>query len=166
MTGEPLRLTEGFAPGAIGRITELHGLYYCQTWNFARSFEAEVADGLSRFSGLYQQNRDGIWLVWQGGKVVASATLDASMADEPGNLRMRWVIADQAIAGKGIGRMLMDAMMAFADQRHLPVYLWTFDGLVAARRLYEKAGFVLTDERDFTNWGPPIAAQRMERVAR
>ena len=36
----------GYLPGAIGRITELHGAYYGRDWNFAPSFEANVATAL------------------------------------------------------------------------------------------------------------------------
>lgn len=160
-----ISLTCGFEPGAIGRVAEMHGLYYCRKWGFGLQFEGEVAAGLAKFRDVYDPANDGLWLAHQNGRVIASATLDHSMADEQGSLRMRWVIADDTAQGSGVGRVLMDAMMRFADERRLPVYLWTFEGLIAARRLYQRAGFVLTHEREHTAWGPTVTIQRMERPA-
>jgi hypothetical protein len=40
------------------------------------------------------------------------------------------------------------------------VYLWTFQGLDAARRLYEKHGFRLAEEREGSQWGERVLEQR------
>ena len=40
--------------------------------------------------------------------------------------------------------------------------LWTFAGLDAARRLYERAGFRLAEERRGTQWGIEVTEQRFE----
>jgi len=42
------------------------------------------------------------------------------------------------------------------------VYLDTFEGLVAARHLYEKFGFRLVHERSGTQWGAEVVEQRFE----
>ncbi len=43
-----------------------------------------------------------------------------------------------------------------------PVALWTFAGPGAARRLYERNGFVLAEEAVGDGWGPEVAGQRFE----
>jgi len=40
------------------------------------------------------------------------------------------------------------------------VYLWTFQGLATARRLYEKHGFRLAEERAGSQWGTQVMEQR------
>jgi glycerol-3-phosphate dehydrogenase len=40
--------------------------------------------------------------------------------------------------------------------------LWTFDGLEAARHLYEKAGFRLAHQQRGTQWGIAVDEQRFE----
>jgi GNAT superfamily N-acetyltransferase len=42
------------------------------------------------------------------------------------------------------------------------VYLWTFEGLDAARHLYEKYGFKLVKEHSGEQWGTAVNEQRFE----
>ena len=52
-----------------------------------------------------------------------------------------------ALRGKGAGEKLMDLLLEEAkDIGFARVYLETMDGMTAARRLYEKKGFVQLDE--------------------
>jgi GNAT superfamily N-acetyltransferase len=76
---------------------------------------------------------------------------------------LRWFIVSDALRGRGVGTMLMDAAMEFCrDKGYSQTYLWTFAGLSAARRLYEKAGFVLVEERSGAQWGVEVKEQRFE----
>ena len=43
------------------------------------------------------------------------------------------------------------------------VQLWTFQGLDAARRLYESYGFQLEEEWPGAQWGKEVVEQRFER---
>lgn len=42
------------------------------------------------------------------------------------------------------------------------VFLWTFKGLDAARALYEKMGFKLSEEQAVTQWGQAVIEQKFE----
>jgi hypothetical protein len=46
----------------------------------------------------------------------------------------------------------------------MPVQLWTFRGLDTARGLYERAGFVLQDERSGKQRGKQVVEQRFVRA--
>ena len=155
-------ITRGYAPGAIGRVVEMHGSYYASEWGFGPQFEAEVAAELAEFIGRYDAARDGFWLAWQEDRIVASLTLDH--AGDDGAARVRWFVAEPDMQGSGVGGALFGESLAFAKAtgQHR-IYLWTFDGLTAARRLYDRAGFVLTEECEEDDWGPVIKAQKMER---
>jgi hypothetical protein len=39
----------GYFPGAVGKITELHAVYYHENWGFDISFETQVGRELSEF---------------------------------------------------------------------------------------------------------------------
>lgn len=154
-------ITRGYAPGAIGRVVEMHGRYYADQWGFEARFEAEVAAELAGFIGRYDPARDGFWLAWQDGRITASLTLDH--AGDDGAARVRWFVAEPEMQGSGVGGKLFDELLAFARETGQPaLYLWTFEGLTAARKLYDRAGFVLTEEVMEDDWGPLIKAQRME----
>jgi len=43
----------GYIPGAIGRIVELHAIYYHKNWGFGQFFEAKVAGEMSEFIERY-----------------------------------------------------------------------------------------------------------------
>ena len=86
-------------------------------------------------------------------------------ADE-GGAHLRWFITADDVRGKGVGNALLAAAMAFCRARgYARVYLWTFDGLDAARHLYEKFGFQLAQQQRGSQWGVEVDEQRFERRA-
>jgi GNAT superfamily N-acetyltransferase len=65
--------------------------------------------------------------------------------------------------GRGIGHQLIGTAIEFCRGRgYKRVYLWTFEGLNAARHLYEKAGFRLVEQRKGSQWGTEVNEQRFE----
>ena len=54
-------------------------------------------------------------------------------------------------------------MVFCQSRRYQHVYLWTFEGLHAARHLYDKAGFRLVRQQRGTQWGREVTEQRFER---
>ncbi len=59
--GDELELT-GFFPGVIGKITELHDVYYNEHWGFDISFETQVGRELSQFMSNFHEDADGFWV--------------------------------------------------------------------------------------------------------
>lgn len=155
-------LHAGYRPGAIGRVVELHGAYYHRVWGFGAFFEARVARDLAAFCAAFQEGRDGLWLVVLGGRVEGSIALDGSHAEASG-AHLRWFILSDALRGKGWGHALLDAALAFARGRgYRRVHLDTFQGLDAARHLYEQAGFQLVGAAEGEQWGTRVMEQRFE----
>jgi ribosomal protein S18 acetylase RimI-like enzyme len=157
----------GYVPGALGRITELHGTYYHQHWDLGLYFEAKVATELAAFLNRFEPAHDGIWLAWEGEKVVGAVVIDGCDAAGEG-ARLRWFIIDPAYHGRGIGNRLMDAAMTFCREVGFRrIYLTTFPSLNAARHLYEKYGFRLCREVDGSHLTgkPSLVEQVFERIA-
>jgi GNAT superfamily N-acetyltransferase len=74
------------------------------------------------------------------------------------------VIVDEVLQGQGVGRRLLERALAFADARAFrETHLWTFAGLDAARALYERAGFSLSEEWRGDQWGTEVTEQRFVR---
>ncbi len=156
-----IRVDQGYFPGAIGQVTELHGTYYHRHWGFDLYFEAMVATGLSTFLNRYDESRDGFWTVSEMGRVVATISIDGIHAGSKG-AHLRWFIVAEHLHGKRIGHQLLHAAISFCRGKKYPtVYLWTFEGLHVARRLYEKNGFVLTEQCMGTEWGTAVNEQRL-----
>jgi ribosomal protein S18 acetylase RimI-like enzyme len=146
---EEIRLS-GYVPGAIGRMAELHGTYYHRHWHFGLFFEAKVATELSEFLMRFDADRDGFWAILRGGRVEGGLAIDGLHASGEGAAR-----------GKGFGNRLMREALFFCEEQGYPrTFLWTFDGLQAARHLYEKFGFRLAEEREGTMWGTLVLEQK------
>ncbi len=153
---------DGYRPGAIGRVAELHATYYHRHWGFDLFFEAKVATGLSEFLGRLNPKRGGFWGAYDGDRLMGSIAIDGS--ENPGEgAHLRWFIVDPAAHGSGVGRALLDRALEFCREKEFPrVYLWTFAGLDAARRLYDQAGFKVCREVDNDQWGKIMREQMME----
>lgn len=77
---------------------------------------------------------------------------------------LRWFIVDDSIRGSGVGRQLLSSPMDFVDRHAFAeTRLWTFDGLDAARHLYEQHGFVMEEEWLGAQWGNEVFEQRFVR---
>jgi len=157
-----VEIVKGYVPGSIGRVVELHGTYYQQQWGFSLFFEVRVATELAEFLGRYDRQRDGFWIAVLRGRVEGSITIDALHAEDAG-AHLRWFIMSDALRGKGIGNQLIGAAIEFCrGMGYKRVYLWTFEGLNAARHLYEKAGFMLVEQQKGSQWGAEVNEQRFE----
>ena len=157
-----VKIEKGYIPGSLGRVAELHGIYYHNHWGFGLYFEAKVATELSEFLHRYRENRDGFWTVLAGGRVEGAIAIDGLHAESKG-AHLRWFIISDALRGKGTGSRLIDAAIGFCRNRDFrKIYLWTFDGLHAARHLYEKNGFRLVEARSGSQWGTEVKEQRFE----
>ena len=159
-----LHISEGYRPGCIGRIAQLHAGYYAVHHDFGVAFEARVARELADFCLACVPGRDGLWLV-QDRDIAGSIAIDGSHVQEDGRAHLRWFITADSVRGKGAGRQLLEKALAFCDARaYSSVYLWTFAGLDAARHLYESSGFRLVQQSPGTHWGTAVTEQRFERA--
>jgi len=152
----------GYLPGAIGRVAELHAGYYSRAWDFGLYFEARVAAELSEFLRRFDPARDGFWTVVRDGRVEGSIAIDAAKVETEG-AHLRWFIVSDALRGSGLGKRLMQEAAGFCRrQGYRRVFLWTFQGLEAARHLYEGAGFRLVEQFEGEQWGKRVLEQRYE----
>jgi len=158
-----IEIVPGYRPGLIARITEMHARYYAREHGLGRRFESLVAGGLADFCNRPDSPRNAIWTARRGGEIVGSLAIDGE--DLGADIaHLRWFIVDDSARGGGAGKKLLDAALAFADERGFAeTQLSTFSGLDAARHLYESRGFVLVEEHAGTHWGKELLEQRFTR---
>lgn len=161
MSRDETHIVRGYLPGAIGRIAELHAVHYHAHWQFGAFFEAGVAAGLAEFMGRYDAEHDALWLLLHDDRIHGSIAIDRP--HEPGGeAHLRWFIVDDGMRGTGFGSRLLATAIHFCRERgYGGIYLDTFQGLHAARHLYEQAGFRLTAERTGTSFGRELREQRL-----
>lgn len=149
-----------YQPGDAGQLLTLHATYYPKHWGFpGRRFEALLARDMADLLARLDDPRNGIWSAERDGAYGGGIAIDGS--GTPPDAQLRWFILGDAVRGQGAGRVMLDTALDHCRQHGLAsVYLHTFAGLDAARRLYEAAGFVLTEERDNDSWGIKLKEQR------
>ncbi|WP_331232380.1 GNAT family N-acetyltransferase [Natronorarus salvus] len=161
----------GYIPGALGCIIELHETYYSEYWNLDYEFSREVAVELAEFLGRYNEADNRLWLAMSDPndegeqEVMGSLVIDGGHSNGEEGARIRWVILAPELHGQGLGRELMNRAMAFCTEAGYDrVYLWTYEGLEAARQLYEEHDFILVEDVTRHNWGPELTYQKLERT--
>lgn len=160
---DELKIVQGYLPGMIGRIAEMHGCYYAREHNFGRFFEAKVASGLAEFSGRLDKPCNQIWLAVMNDRIVGSVAIDGEDLEQ-GEAHLRWFIIDDGCRGQGAGKKLLTEAMLFCDSAGFStVHLWTFNKLTTARRLYESFGFTLVKEWEGDQWGSLMTEQQFTR---
>ena len=152
----------GYYPGVVGKITEIHAVYYHEHWGFDVSFETQVGRELSIFVSEFDENRDGFWAATANGKFAGAVAIDGHDAVTDG-ARLRWFIVDPEFQSAGLGNRLISLAVQFCKDKEYPkIFLWTFEGLDAARRLYERHNFRLCETQEVDQWGQHIREQKFE----
>jgi GNAT superfamily N-acetyltransferase len=150
------------APGDIGWIIHRHGALYAAEYGWDESFEALVADIAGRFLKTRDPRRERCWVAERDGEIVGSVFLvDAGQ----GIAKLRLLYVEPDARGHGLGRRLVEEALRFAKQAgYLRVTLWTNDVLVAARRLYEAAGFQLISSERHHSFGKDLVGENWEKA--
>ena len=154
----------GYYPGVAGKITEIHAVYYHEHWGFDVSFETQVGGELSIFFSEFDENRDGFWAATTSDKFAGAVAIDGHNVVAEG-ARLRWFIVDPEFQGAGLGKRLISRAVRFCkDKKYSKIFLWTFEGLDAARRLYEGHNFRLCETHEIDQWGQKIMEQKFELI--
>ncbi|HEX5612255.1 MAG TPA: helix-turn-helix domain-containing GNAT family N-acetyltransferase [Burkholderiales bacterium] len=145
--------------GDIGWAIECHARVYAREYRWNAEFEALVAKLFARFANEHDPKFERCWIAEVNGERVGCVFVVRNDED-PSMAQLRCLVVDPRARGLGIGRRLVDQCIAFARSAGYPkIMLWTNDVLVAARRLYEAAGFKLVREEPHHSFGYDLVGQ-------
>jgi DNA-binding MarR family transcriptional regulator/N-acetylglutamate synthase-like GNAT family acetyltransferase len=146
------------APGDLGWIAHRQALLYQREYGWDWSYEGLVCELLGKFVAHFDPKREDAWVAERAGAVVGSIFLMKGDAQDSARLRLLYV--EPSARGLGLGRTLVNTCIERARAlRYRTVTLWTNDVLVTARRIYQAAGFQLTEERAHRSFGHDLVAQ-------
>ncbi len=138
---KPALVLRPHGPGDLGWIVHRHGKLYTEEYGYNEQFEAVVAEIAAAFLRRHDPHRERCWIAELDGEMVGSIML-VRISDDVAKLRV--MLVEPKARGRGVGAALIQECIRFARAaRYRKITLWTHSNLVAARRLYEKAGFRL-----------------------
>lgn len=145
-------------PGELGWVIERNGALYAAEHGWNTEYETLVATVVAGYARDHDPARERCWIAELDGR--AAGAVFCMRGDEPGTAKLRVLIVEPSARGRGIGAMLVDACVGFArDTGYHRMNLWTVSLLAGARRLYQRAGFVLDTEEPVHMFGHDLTAQ-------
>jgi GNAT superfamily N-acetyltransferase len=144
----------GLKPGDLGWVVQQHGLLYAQEYGYDEHFESLVASIVAEFVERFDPARERCWIAEMDGRPVGSIFLVRKTARVA---KLRMLIVSSEARGIGIGKRLVAECVRFARQAgYRKVTLWTHSQLLAARCLYEAAGFRLVRSAPVHSFGQDL----------
>jgi DNA-binding MarR family transcriptional regulator/GNAT superfamily N-acetyltransferase len=170
LIGEPPREPDATRPdcllrapraGDMGWVVTRHAVLYAQEYGWDARFEGLCAEIVAQMVAQHDPARDRHWIAEIDGEPVGSVFC-VKETDETAKLRL--LLVEPTARGHGIGSRLVDECVAFAREAgYRKMTLWTHSVLVAARRIYQAAGFRLVAQKKHADWGVPVVGETWER---
>ena len=145
-------------PGDIGWIIHRQTVLYAREYGWDWTYEGLASRILGAFVAEFDPTREDGWVAERGGAIVGSIFLMKS--DDPAVGKLRLLYVELSARGAGVGRTLIATCVDRARELgYCRLTLWTNDILVAARRLYQAAGFRLVSEARHHSFGHDLVGQ-------
>ncbi len=155
-------------PGDMGWVVSRHGALYAQEFGWDWRFEALVARIAADFVDRFDAAREACWIAERGGRPLGCVFLvqardEATGAPDPGVAQLRMLLLEPDARGLGLGKRLVEACHDFArGAGYRRMRLWTNHVLLAARGIYEKAGYRLVASEEHESFGHRMVGETWE----
>jgi DNA-binding MarR family transcriptional regulator/GNAT superfamily N-acetyltransferase len=149
-------------PGDLGWVIERHGARYAAEYGWDTTFEALVAHIVADFAERRDTQRESAWIAELDGERVGCVFCAAADVEHTAQLRL--LLVEPSARGAGVGTRLVDECLRFAERSgYRRITLWTNDVLLAARRIYERAGFRCDRREPHHSFGRDLVGEYWSR---
>jgi len=148
-------------PGDMGWVVQAQAAGYTRQYGWDGTYEALVARIVAGYIDHRDPQREAAWIAEVEGEP-AGSVFCVRKSDTVARLRLLYVAPPAR--GLGIGSRLVDECLGFARAAgYREITLWTNSVLAEARRIYQRAGFELTDEAPHRSFGQDLVGQNWSR---
>ena len=148
--------------GDMGWVVYSEAIGYAEQFGWDESFEALVARIVDEFLTNFDPGKERCWIAEVDGRPIGHIFL-VKYPDQPDTAKLRLLFVDSSIRGMGLGDALVKECIRFARTAgYKKVVLWTQSILVAAHRIYQRAGFKLVKEEPHCSFGHDLIGQEWE----
>ncbi|WP_432191224.1 bifunctional helix-turn-helix transcriptional regulator/GNAT family N-acetyltransferase [Streptomyces sp. bgisy027] len=145
-------------PGDLGWIVQRNAALYAAEYGWNADYEGLVARIVADFAEDHDPHLERVWIAELDGRPVGCVMCVRDEA--PATARLRLLLVEPDARGLGIGDRLVTAVVDFArGVGYRDLVLWTNDVLSAARRIYQRHGFVLAAEKPHRSFGKDLTGQ-------
>jgi DNA-binding MarR family transcriptional regulator/GNAT superfamily N-acetyltransferase len=148
--------------GDMGWVVYSETLGYAQQFGWNEEFEALVAQITAEFIANFDPSRERCWVAEIDGRHIGHIFL-VKHPTEAHTAKLRLLYVDPSARGMGVGDTLVKECLRYARAAgYSNVVLWTQSILVAAHRIYQRAGFKLVKEECHFSFGKQLIGQEWE----
>jgi DNA-binding MarR family transcriptional regulator/GNAT superfamily N-acetyltransferase len=149
-------------PGDMGWVVQEHGALYAREFGWDISFEGLVAEIVAQFLKKLDPTCERCWIAEIDNQQVGSVFL---MKQSDSIAKIRLLLVNPTGRGIGLGKQLVNECIAFARQcGYRKITLWTQSILLAARGIYQDAGFVHIASEPHSSFGQELVGETWELV--
>jgi DNA-binding MarR family transcriptional regulator/GNAT superfamily N-acetyltransferase len=149
-------------PGDMGWVVQRNGAVYAAEFGWDQTYEALVARIVADYVDNRDPEREAAWIAEVDGSP-AGCVFCVRENDETARLRL--LLVEPSARGLGIGGRFVEEVLRFArGAGYARITLWTNDVLADARRVYQRAGFTLDNDRPIRAFGQDLMSQNWSRA--
>ncbi len=159
MSGEVTFRNE-LRPGDIGWVIKRNGEVYAEEYGWGIEFEALAAEIMAKIVQQFDPRWERCWLAELDGERVGSVFV-VKQSETVAKLRL--LLVEPTARGHGIGRRLVEECIRFSREAgYQEMTLWTQSILLAARHIYEQAGFHLVHSEPYFGINRELVSETWE----
>ena len=149
-------------PGDMGWVVHRHGVVYREEYGWDVQFEGLVAGIVAKFIQRHDAKRERCWMAEMNGEIIGSVFI-LKRSETVSQLRL--MLVEKKARGLGLGTRFVNQCIRFSRRAgYQKIILLTESRQVAARHIYERAGFRLVREESQRSFGHDLIGEWWELV--